>query len=63
MDRNCILGQIRVDKAKLDKIITWPNYIDLVNSSYELGQIMTRYDFLWARSVILSNVQTDLNWT
>ena len=53
MDKYCILGQIRVDKTKLDKIIT----------SYELGQIMTRYDFLWARSVILSNVQTDLNLT
>ena len=33
----------------------------LVNFSCELGQIMTRYDFLWARWVILSNVWTDLN--
>ena len=33
----------------------------LVNFSCELGQIMTRYDFLWARWVILSNVRTDLN--
>ena len=32
----------------------------LVNFSCELGQIMTRYDFLWARWVILSNVRTDL---
>ena len=31
----------------------------LVNFSCELGQIMTRYDFLWARWVILSNVW---NW-
>ena len=35
----------------------------LVNFSCELGQIMTRYDFLWARAVILSNVRTDLNFT
>ena len=31
--------------------------------SCELGQILTRYDFLWARPVILSNVRTDLNLT
>ena len=30
-----------------------------VNFSCELGQIMTRYDFLLARRVILSNVRTD----
>ena len=35
----------------------------LVNFSCELGPIMTRYDFLWARLVILSNVRTDLNLT
>ena len=35
----------------------------LVNFSCELGPIMTRYDFLWARWVILSNVRTDLNLT
>ena len=35
----------------------------LVNFSCELEQIMTRYDFLWARRVILSNVQTNLNLT
>ena len=35
----------------------------LVNFSCELGQRMTRYDFLWARWVILSNVRTDLNFT
>ena len=34
-----------------------------VNFSCELGQIMTRYDFLCARWVILSNVWTDLNLT
>ena len=28
----------------------------LVNFSCELGPRMTRYDFLWARRVILSNV-------
>ena len=33
----------------------------LVNCSCELRQIITRYDFLWARWVILSNVRTDLN--
>ena len=31
----------------------------LVNFLCELGQIMTRYDLLGARRVILSNVQTD----
>ena len=31
----------------------------LVNILYEFGQIMTRYDFLLARRVILSNVRTD----
>ena len=35
----------------------------LVNFSCELGQIMTRYDFLWAKWVILSTVRTDLNLT
>ena len=35
----------------------------LVNFSCELGQIMTRYDFLKARRMILSNVQTDSNLT
>ena len=33
----------------------------LVNFSCELGQIITRYDFLWVRWVILSNVRTYLN--
>ena len=28
----------------------------LINFSYELGQILTRYDFLEARRVILSDV-------
>ena len=31
----------------------------LVNFSYELGQIMARFDFLCPRWVIMSNVQTD----
>ena len=31
----------------------------LVNFSCELGQIMTRYDFIWPRLVNLNNVQTD----
>ena len=35
----------------------------LVNFSCEFGQIMTRYDFLWARWVLLSHVRTDLNLT
>ena len=34
-----------------------------VNFSCELGQIMTRYDFLCAVWVILSNVRTDFNLT
>ena len=32
----------------------------LVNFSCELGQIMIRYDFLWTRLLILSNVRTYL---
>ena len=35
----------------------------LFNFSGELGQIMIRYDFLWARRVILSNVRTDSGLT
>ena len=35
----------------------------LINFSCELGQIMTRYDFLWAIWVTPSNVWTDLNFT
>ena len=35
----------------------------LVNFSCALGQIMTRYDFLWARRVILRNVQINCNLT
>ena len=35
----------------------------LINFSCELGQIMTRYDLLGDRLVILSNVQTDSNFT
>ena len=35
----------------------------LVNFSCELGQIMTKYDLVWARRVILSNVQVDSNFT
>ena len=31
----------------------------LVNFSYELGQIMARFDFLWPRWVNLNNVYTD----
>ena len=32
----------------------------LVNISCELGKIMTRYEFLWTRRVILSNVRNNL---
>ena len=35
----------------------------LVNFSHELAHIMTTYDFLWAKEVILSNVPTDCNLT
>ena len=52
-----ILSNVRTDKFELDIISL------LVNFSCELGQRMTRYDFLWARWVILSNVRTDLNLT
>ena len=31
----------------------------LVHFKYELGQVMVRYDFLWAIQVILINVWTD----
>ena len=31
----------------------------LVNFSYELGQIMVRFDFIWPRWVNLNNAQTD----
>ena len=55
-------GQIGVDKTKLEQIIIWPN-LTFGQLSCELGPIMTRYDFLWARGVILSNVRTDLNLT
>ena len=34
----------------------------LINFSFKLGHMMTRYDFLCARRVILSNVWTDLTW-
>ena len=32
----------------------------LVNFSYQLGTMMSSYDFLEARRVILNNVRTDL---
>ena len=35
----------------------------LVNFSYELGQIMTIYDFLEARWVIFGNVWTNSNFS
>ena len=44
-----ILSNVRTD-LELDLISL------LVNFSCELGQIITRYDFLWVRRVILSNV-------
>ena len=42
-----------LNQFKLDLILL------LVNSLGELGQIMTKYVLLWARRVILNNVQTD----
>ena len=33
----------------------------LVNFSYQVGTMMSRYDFLEARRVILRNVRTDYN--
>ena len=51
-----------VDKPKLGQIMT--NLVSvLVNISYEFGQLMIKYDLLWARRVILSNVRTDSNLT
>ena len=43
-----ILGQIRVDKPKLEQIITLTNFT-FGRLACALGQIMTLYDFLWAR--------------
>ena len=65
MDKSSILGPLGVDKTKLEQIITGPAFVLslLVNFSCELEQIMTRYDFLWAMRVILSNVRTDSNLT
>ena len=48
-DSEQCLNRLELDLIKL-----------LVNFSCELGQIMTRYDVLWARWVILSNVWTNL---
>ena len=58
MDKNYILVPNKIYKPKLGQIMT---YLILVAS--ELGQIMTRYDFLEARIVSLSNVRTDSNFT
>ena len=41
-------GPIRVYQTKLEQIITLPNFT-FGHFSGELGQIMIRYDFLWAR--------------
>ena len=38
---------------------TWPNKWSILAS--ELGQTMTRYNFIWAKWVIMSNVRTDSN--
>ena len=46
-----------LNQFKLDLILL------LVNFLGELGQIMTKYVLLGARWVILSNVQTDSNFT
>ena len=34
-----------------------------INFSCDFGQIMSRYDFLWAERVILSNFRADSNLT
>ena len=61
MGKNYILViQIRLDKPKLGQIMTYLISV-LVNFSCQLGQIMTRYDLLEPRIVILSNVRTDSN--
>ena len=41
---------------------TWPNFT-FGQLFMWIGTKLTRYDFLWARWVILSNVRTDLNFT
>ena len=56
------MSQIRLDKPKIGTNNDLPNF-NLVNFSCELEQIMTKYDFLDARRVILSNVQTNSNLT
>ena len=45
MDQNGILGHSEQCSNRLELDLIFP----LVNFSCELGQIMTRYDFLWAR--------------
>ena len=54
------IGSLRCGGGGCTRAISGPRPI---NFSCELGQIMTRYDFLWARWVILSNVRTDLHLT
>ena len=75
MARNAIKSDFRSSKMaakshfvknskQITLLATFPHFSPLlVNFSYELGQIMTRYDFLWARWVILSNVRNNLNLT
>ena len=41
-------GQIRIDKTKLDQIITLPNF-NFGQLFIALWQIMTIYDLIWAR--------------
>ena len=51
-------GILRSTKSRYTQIGANNDYLisNLVNFSCELGQIMTIYDFLWNRQVILSNV-------
>ena len=49
MDNNCILGPNKGRKKQIGASNNLTLISLLVNFSCELGQIMTRYDFLWAR--------------
>ena len=61
--------QIRLPGGQSNDIVQSSNRLQLdlitllVKFSSELGPIMTRYDFLEARRVILSNVRADSNLT
>ena len=56
---NCSLGPYRWI-IKREKTVSF-NLTPTPTAAVLLGQIMTRYKFMWAKWVILSNVRTDFN--